>query len=50
MGPLLGLFEVELGPAEDDIMSEVHENLDHVLQAHGPWTSLHEGDVVDGET
>ena len=49
MSPLPGLLKLESRPADNDIVTEIHENPDDVLQAHGPRTSPYQGHIVDGE-
>ena len=49
VGALLGLVQLELGAADDDLVAEVHELADDLLQAEGAGTSLHQGHVVEGE-
>ncbi len=48
--PLLGLLQLKLGPADDDIVAEFHEVTDHVLEGKSPWTAFDKGDVVERET
>ena len=49
MSPLPGLLKLESRPADNDIVTEIHENPDDVLQAHSPRTSPYQGHIVDGE-
>ena len=49
MGAALGLLQVELGAADDDLVAEIHKDLQDVLQAHRHRAALDQGDVVDGE-
>ncbi len=49
VGPLLSLFQLKLGSADDDIVAELHKVGDHVLEGQCPWTSLDKGDIVERE-
>ncbi len=50
VGPLLSLLQLKLGPADDDIVAELHKVGDHVLEGQCPWTSFDKGDIVERET
>ena len=47
MGPGLGLLELELGAADDNLVAEIHEHGDHLLEGQRPRTAAHKRDIVD---
>ena len=49
MCSLLRLVQVELGPADNDFVPEIHEHFQDVLERQCPRTTLDKCDIVDGE-
>ena len=49
MRTFLRLLQVEFSPADHHIMPVADEVFDHVLQAQGSRTSVHQSDIVHGE-
>ena len=46
MRPFLSLVEVKLCPAENHLMTMLHEVFDKVLEIERTWTTVHKGYVV----
>ena len=47
VGAGLGLLEVELGPAHNHLVSEIHEMPDYILEAQCVRTTSHESHIVN---
>ena len=46
MCSLLSLLKVELGSAEDNLMTMSHKILDELLEVKRTWTTVYKGHVV----
>ena len=47
MRPLACLFQVELRPADNDLVAVLYEIFDQILEVEKPRTAVYKGNVVD---